>query len=241
MQRRYETSLVPICDLPEDTIMNMSRLYLENYDGTSETIFRDDLAEKDEAILLFCDERLVGFTTLKVYEAMWHSKPIRVVYSGDTIVNPQNWDQQKLTFAWISRIGKIKQSAPTLPLYWFLLVKGHRTYKYLSVFCNSFYPHWTEFRADLKSLADQLAGARFGNDYYPETGIISFPVSRGHLKAEIANASREEMNKASTRYFSQKNPNYLIGNELVCICELEEFNMKPMAARIFRRSFETLS
>jgi len=238
MKHHYESSVVRIGDLLDAIILAMSKLYLENYDGSSEAVFRSDLAEKDEAILLFCNERLVGFTTLKVYEAVWRSAPVRFVYSGDTIVSPQNWDQQKLTFAWISRIGKIKQSAPALPLYWFLLVKGHRTFKYLSVFGNSFFPHWSECREDLKTLADQLASARFGSDYDPETGVVNFPVSRGHLKAEIAHASREEMTKAATQFFFEKNPNYYIGNELVCICELEEHNMKPMAARIFRRSQE---
>ena len=31
---------------------------------------------------------------------------------------------------------------PEQPLYWFLIVKGHRTYRYLSAFSVDFHPHW---------------------------------------------------------------------------------------------------
>jgi len=238
MRRRYESTVLRIEGLLDDTIEAMVSLYLENFDGSSEVIFRSDLADKDEAILLFCDECLVGFTTLKVFEVTWCSRSVRIVYSGDTIVSPLHWGQQELAFAWISRIGQIKHNAPALPLFWFLLVKGHRTFKYLSVFGKSFFPHWLAHRDDLKSLADQLASAKFGADYDPGTGVVKFPTSRGHLKAAIARASPEEMTKAATQFFFLKNPGYRIGHELVCICELELFNMKPLAGRIFCRADE---
>jgi hypothetical protein len=240
MAHSYESAVVRIEDLPEDTIRTMAALYLKNFDGSSESIFRSDLAEKNEVILLNCKEQLVGFTTLKIFEVTWHSRPVRIVYSGDTIVSPLHWGQQELAFAWISRIGEIKHSAPALPLFWFLLVKGHRTFKYLSVFGKSFFPHWSVDREDLKSLADQLASAKFGSDYDPETGVVRFPTSRGHLKAAIADATPEEMTKAATQYFFQKNPGYRMGHELVCICELELFNMKPLTARIFKRAGEAI-
>jgi hypothetical protein len=238
MGRRYASAVHRSEELSEDTIQAMAALYLENFDGTSDAIFRSDLADKDEAILLFCNECLVGFTTLKVFEVTWRDHPVRIVYSGDTIVSPLHWGQQTLAFAWISRVGQIKQSAPSIPLFWFLLVKGHRTFKYLSVFGKSFFPHWSAPRADLKSLVDQLAIAKFGSDYDPGTGVVKFPASRGHLKEAIAHASPEEMSKAATQFFLHKNPGYRLGHELVCICELELFNMKPLAARIFRLAEE---
>lgn len=240
MEHDYHPQVVSIRDLSNDTINAMESLYLENFDGSSVALFRGDLADKDEAILLYHGPRLIGFTTLKIFEVTWRQHPARIVYSGDTIVSQQHWGQQTMAFAWISRIGQIKKDAPDLPLYWFLLVKGHRTFKYLSVFGKSFYPHWSVPRNDLKSLADQLAAAKFGNDYDPATGIVKFPSSRGHLKKTIAHASPEELSKAATRFFFSKNPGYLAGHELVCICELEQFNMRPLAARIFQREAKTV-
>lgn len=236
MEHRYVSEVSRIADLPDATIQAMSALYLDNYDGSSESLFRGDLAGKDEALLLYCGNELVGFTTLQILSATWRGSPVRIVYSGDTIVAPPHWGQQALAFAWIARVGGIKAAAPDAPLYWFLLVKGHRTYKYLSVFGKSFFPHWETRRDDLQDLAEQLASARFGSDYDPASGVVRFPQSRGHLKAALADATPEENSKAATQFFFQKNPGYRIGHELVCLCELELSNMKPLAARIFRRA-----
>ncbi|MDR2111550.1 MAG: hypothetical protein LBQ62_00350 [Candidatus Accumulibacter sp.] len=236
MESLYDTRVVPVRDMPEDTIGQMASLYLDNFDGSSSEIFREDLADKDESILLYHDEALIGFTTMKVFDAPWGERRVRVVYSGDTIVAQAHWGQQALAFRWLSRIGEIARAASGLPLFWFLLVKGHRTFKYLSVFGKSFFPHWSEYRADLKALADRLASAKFGRHYDPASGLVRFPESRGHLKREIAEPSAEEMKKISTRFFLERNPDYRRGHELVCLCELESGNMKPLAARLFNKT-----
>lgn len=234
--RNYHSAVIAVKDLPDATISRMVELYLANYDGTSDHLFRDDLAEKDEVILLYSGADLVGFTTLLVYSFNYLNSPIRVVYSGDTIVSPKDWGQQELAFAWIARIGEIKVQAPSTPLYWFLLVKGHRTFKYLSVFGKTFYPHWRVDRSDLKPLLDELARSRFGHDYNPERGVVEYSESRGHLTSAIASATEEELSKEATRFFLKRNPGYRNGHELVCLCELELSNMKPLTARIFSRA-----
>jgi hypothetical protein len=239
IMRNYRSDVVPIKVLPSDTITRMAKLYLENYEGTSEALFRHDLAEKDDAIVLYMGAELVGFTTLRVYSAHHLGSPIRIVYSGDTIVNQKDWGQQELAFAWITRIGEVKAQAPDIPLYWFLLVKGHRTFKYLSVFGKSFFPHWKIDRSDLKPLADQLAMTSFGHDYNPASGVVEFSKSRGHLTRSIAEPTKEELAKEPTRFFLSKNPGYRNGHELVCLCELEPANMKPFTARIFSRALHS--
>lgn len=234
--RKYNSSVVAVKDLADHTIARMADLYLANYEGTSPSLFRHDLADKDEVLLLYSGDELVGFTTLLVYSTDYSNSPIRVVYSGDTIVARQDWGQQELAFAWIAHIGKIKAQAPGTPLYWLLLVKGHRTFKYLSAFGKSFYPHWCEERKDLKPLLDQLARSRFGRDYNPHSGVVEYSSSRGHLTSSIAFATKNELAKEATQFFMKRNPGYRNGHELVCLCELELFNMKPLTARIFRRA-----
>lgn len=234
--KRYKSILEAVPALSSEIVQSMSELYLGNYEGCSRARFLEDLQEKDEVLLLYYQGTLVGFTTLVVYEEVWNNKPIRVVYSGDTIVSPHHWGQQELAFSWIQRIGQIKREPPSTPLYWFLLVKGHRTFKYLPVFGKTFFPHWEVDRSDLKPLADQLALNKFGNDYNPATGVVEFPTSRGHLRPHIAAPSPQELTKASTRFFVEKNPGYTKGHELVCLCELELSNMKPLTARIFQRA-----
>jgi len=104
-QDPYSTVFTSVPALDEAARREMASLYLDAYDGTSEALFFHDLSKKDEALLVYSGRQLVGFTTLLVLEREWRSEPIRVVYSGDTVVDRAHWGQQALAFDWIGRIG----------------------------------------------------------------------------------------------------------------------------------------
>lgn len=231
----YSTRFVPVATLDDSTRHRMARIYLASYDGSSQAVFFGDLATKGEVLLVHAADELIGFTTIRVFEREWQGRPIRVVYSGDTVVERAHWGQQSLAFAWIARMGALKRERPRTPLYWFLLVKGHRTFRYLPVFGNSFYPHWSEDRSDLKPLADALALDMFPDDYNPATGVVEFGASRGHLKPHIASPTAAQLKRAGVRFFLARNPGFQRGHELVCLCEIEEHNMKPMTLDVFRQ------
>lgn len=234
-QGLYTSAFAEVSALDSRIRHEMADLYLANYDGSSEALFLNDLERKDEVLLLRDEERLVGFTTLRVYEREWNGRRIRVVYSGDTVVDRKHWGQQVLAFDWITRMGEIKEEQPDVPLYWFLLVKGHRTFRYLPLFAKSFYPHWRMDRSDLKPLADALAQDMFAADYNPATGVVEFPESRGHLKSDIALPVAGDCAREEVRFFLARNPGFQRGHELVCICEIEAHNMKPLTLRLFRK------
>lgn len=231
----YSTQFVAVGGLDEETRSRMARIYLDTYDGSSPAVFYNDLATKEEVLLVRAADQLVGFTSVRLFDREWRGRPIRVVYSGDTVIERAHWGQQSLAFAWITRMGVLKAEQPDLPLYWFLLVKGHRTFRYLPVFGKSFYPHWSVDRSDLKPLADALALEMFPQDYNPETGVVEFAVSRGHLKPEIALPTADELDREGVRFFLERNPGFQRGHELVCLCEVEEHNMKPLTLRLFRK------
>jgi hypothetical protein len=231
----YSARFVPISLLGDDIRAQMARLYLATYDGSSPALFFGDLAAKDEVLLVRAADELVGFTTLRTFDYIRDGRKIRVVYSGDTVVDRAHWGQQSLAFAWISRMGSLKRERPDIPLYWLLLVKGHRTFRYLPVFGKSFYPHWSIDRSDLKPLADALAADMFGGDYNPTTGVVEFERSRGHLKPDFALPTGSELDREGVRFFLERNPGFQRGHELVCLCEVEEHNMKPLTLRLFRK------
>ncbi len=236
----YRSRIVCTNELDEGRIAEMSALYLDNYAGSDGDLFRADLMEKDHALLVLCGDALIGFTTIKHYEVEWLGKDMGIVFSGDTIVDPRHWGQRELAFAWLEYVGGIKAASPDRALYWFLLVKGHRTYRYLSVFARNFFPCWRDSEtAHLKSLADFLASARYGADYNRQTGIVEFAESRGHLLPSIARPDIDELERQDVRYFLARNPGYVQGSELVCVCELAVDNLKPLAARFFQRAAGT--
>lgn len=234
-QSVYSTRFAPVLLLDAAIKSRMASIYLESYDASSEALFLSDLANKDEVLLVYAGGELVGFTTVRSFEREWQGRRIRVVYSGDTVIEQAHWGQQALAFAWIARMGALKRESPNLPLYWFLLVKGHRTFRYLPVFGKTFHPHWSVNRDDLKSLADTLALEMFPGDYNPATGVVEFSQSRGHLKSDLALPSPEELNREGVRFFLDRNPGFRRGHELVCLCEVEEHNMKPLTLRLFRK------
>ena len=238
MKSPYQTTLLPVKTLSRNTMAQMAQLYLAHYQGSSRDLFERDLQEKQEVLVLMHDDVLVGFTSFQTYELTWQQRPIRVVYSGDTIVAQAHWGQQALALAGLEHMGRIKSAVPDTPLYWFLLVKGHRTYKYLSVFAKRFHPHWQHAEPQWQSLADHLASTRFGADDVRERGVVRFKESHGHLHPAIAEPTPAELEKPSTRYFMQRNPGYRQGDELVCLCEVAASNLKPLAQRVFLRGMK---
>lgn len=229
----YRTEIVEVTKLAEPTQAKMSDLYLTHYAGSNESLFRADLQSKSEALLVYQQQDLVGFTLYELYRQDWQGQSINIIYSGDTVVDRAHWGQQALAFAWIARAGQIKRLEPDCPLFWFLIVKGHRTYRYLPTFSRSFYPHWSGKDDGLKALADRLATGKFPENYDQTSGVIHFPQSRGHLKPCYAHPTSREREKEAVKFFLQRNPGYLQGDELVCLCELSVENLKPLARRLF--------
>ncbi|MEB3830535.1 hypothetical protein [Phormidium sp. CCY1219] len=213
----------------------MYELYRTYYDGTSENFFWNDLSQKDYAILLWNPEgQLGGFSTLSILSRQWEGDRIRAIFSGDTIIHRQYWGEQTLPLAWCRLAGQIKAQHPHTPLYWFLIVKGYRTYRYLPLFAKVFYPTYRyPTPPPMQAIADALATQKFGEYYNPKTGLIRFPTSRGHLRGNWADIKAGIRKKPDVRYFLERNPDYYKGDELVCLMELRESNLRSHARRGF--------
>jgi len=227
----YEVVFKAIEQLTSEDLTSIAALYLEYYDGSSAEQVAEDLRTKSEILLLIYEKQLVGFTAYQLYDVTFHSERRRVIYSGDTVVAQAHWGQQQLAMAWAKRLGEFYCELNGMPFYWFLIVKGHRTFRYLPAFVHSFYPHWSERRDELKTFVDYLAQEKFGTLYDASRGTIHFPHSQGHLKPIYASPTPREMRHPAVAFFLEKNPNYNQGDELVCICEIKEQNFKPLTKR----------
>ena len=219
------------------TVSQMYDLYATYYDATSPSLFERDLDDKDWVVVLR-DEfgTLAGFSSLAIVDATIDGRCLRAIYSGDTIIERAHWGTQALAFTWLRFAGTIKAQAPDRPLYWFLIVKGHRTYRYLSAFSVHFYPHWqTPTPAWAHAIMQQLARQRFEDAYDSERGIVSFDRSRGHLRPMWAAVDPEEAARPDVAYFLCSNPGYIGGDELVCLTELSGNNLRPLARRVFEQ------
>jgi hypothetical protein len=228
---------LPAAAIDEQCRIQMYGLLAAHYRATAEEAFLRDLAEKDWVVLLHTAAgALKGFSTLKLYRSGLRDSgsTVRVLFSGDTVIDRAYWGTQALAFEWIRFAGTLKGRDTTAPLYWFLISKGHRTYRYLSAFARDYWPHFGRMTPlEAKALMDGLAHERFGPCYDPKRGIVCFPDSRGHLAPELAEIPSEDLRRPEVAFFLRANPGYRRGEELVCLTELSTENLKPLARRLF--------
>jgi len=233
--QEYYSRFYKVSELAQAERLKMQNLYLSCYDAATPEIFQGDLNAKDEVQLAYHRDELIGFSTYFFYHFSWSGQMVRVVFSGDTIVHPDHWGKQSQMLEWLGRMGEFEREAPQVPLYWFLIVKGHRTYRLLSIFTKSFHPHWSEERPELRELANVLAKDCFGADFDSVRGIVSFANSSVQFAPHLTEPTEAEIQKeaVAVRFFMSQNPGYRRGDELVCLCRLCPENLRSLPRRHF--------
>lgn len=231
---RLEASVRRAADLSPDDIAAMHALHDRYYGGGDAATFREDMTAKSDVIVLTEDGELRGFSTLAVQRLDAPGDGGWAIFSGDTIIDHEYWGEQALARAFCRHAGRLSARHPGDPLYWFLISKGYRTYRYLHAFARRFYPHPHEATPPVvQRRMDWLASARFGACYRPDLGIVRFEPVRGFLRAPWS-AVREGLRaRADVAFFLERNPGYARGDELVCIAELSESNLRSVARREF--------
>jgi hypothetical protein len=237
------TAAVRVCSgLVESEIVGMYGLFAQYYDSTTLAMFKADLAEKSHVIFLYSGASLCGFSTLSLIEPSVSNSektsPYRVLFSGDTIIERSHWGDQALAIEFCHFAGKIKAQYPTVPLYWLLISKGYRTYRYLHLFSKSYWPSFrSESDDQLAPILISIAKQKFGAAFDPLSGLIQFACSRGHLRQDWAAVRDDLKNRPEIRFFLQRNPRYAFGEELACITQLDEGNLRSIARRAFVKGF----
>jgi hypothetical protein len=204
-------------------------LFCRYYRHVDRADFERDQAEKDW-VLLLRDGRgdVQGFTTLKLYEVEVLGQRVRAVFSGNTIIDRAYWGEQELVVTWCRFMARLKQEQPALPLYWFLICSGYRTYLYLPLFFHDFAPRHDrptpEFDA---ALIDTLGRMKFPDEY--NGGVVHVRRPRECLRPEFAVPRPAKLDNPHVRFFFERNPGCLRGDELVCVTEFSLANTRRLA------------
>lgn len=207
----------------------MFALMAGHYGGVARAVFDSDLARKDEVILLHDEAGAIrGFTTC-AWNPCGEMEQGDVIFSGDTVIHRDCWGTQELVKGFCRLAGE-RQRRSGRKLYWFLISKGHRTYRYLPLFARRFHPHPESHEPILERFAGEIAGKMFGAAWRAEEGVIRFGESAGHLREEL-DAMRDANRWVD--FFKERNPGYLRGDELVCLTEMSEGNLRRGARAAF--------
>jgi hypothetical protein len=141
-----------------------------------------------------------------------------VCFSGDTIILPAYWGQRALHRAITLWLLGWQLRHPLVPLYWFLICHGYRTY--LSM-VRYFPDHWPHFERGLpqakRALIDSLGRERFGTNWDPERGVVRFGQDQPVLRTTVAPFTRAVLDLPEIRFFVAANPGYAEGDELAVI------------------------
>lgn len=209
-----------VASLTAAEIEAMWALFAASYDGAKRSDFDRDLDEKHHVIVLKdVERRVMGFSTLLAIEepGQWCA-----VFSGDTIVAPGFWGQTALqrAFIWYLMAQRLKRG---LPVYWFLITKGYRTYLLLTRY---FPTHWPRHDAPTPaleaSLLDTLCRRKFGDAWDPASGLLRFTGDVCRLAEDLADVPARMAKDEDVAFFLAKNPRWREGDELCCLAAADD-------------------
>ncbi|MEK7487644.1 MAG: hypothetical protein AABZ60_25210 [Planctomycetota bacterium] len=217
----------------------MFKIFQRHYENVSWTQYLSDMSRKHYILLLEYENTILGFSTQQIIVTNFQEKPIRILFSGDTIIDKEFWGEQELVRIWCTFAGQVLGQNLQTPLYWYLLSKGYRTYLYLPIFFKEFYPHYQKKTpAFFKQLMDFVSFFLYPNHYRPELGILAFEHSPGNLNAELSLIPASKQNHPQVQFFLKENPNFALGTELVCMAPISVQNMRSFAASYVAKGLE---
>ena len=208
----------------------------KQYHNVVPDIFYQDLLAKDWVILLFDEKNaLAGFSTLQLFNFSFKDETLRIAFSGDTIVDPEHWGSLQLPLAFGQLMNQLEAADPERPLYWLLISKGFRTYRFLPVFFKVFYPSclWST-PANMLELMNELGSYKFPENY--KDGIIHADNGAQVLDAALAGNEQHQLRKdKNIDFFFRSNPGHRTGNELLCLAHYCQENLRPYIARQLKK------
>ena len=218
--------------LTEENINEMYTLF-QKYFQCAEKSFRDDLNEKQFIILILeqDSQKIIGFSSVLIMEIMVEKRKIHIVFSGDTIVDEKRRNDNVLIKSFIEL--NLKFISKYEKLYWFLISMGYRTYRILPILFKEFWPRYDKpTPPEIKKIIDITAQNKFGIYYNSKRGIIK-PKAKNKLKPQFAMIPSTGLKDPHIKFFIEKNPGYIQGEELACITELSKKNFNKTLLRRF--------
>jgi hypothetical protein len=226
--------LVRVIDVGAGQRDEMYALMQSYYEHVDRPTFDADLEEKEWVIQIFDEEtnRLKGFSTQMLLHVEVAGRPVRALFSGDTIIDRDARGERNLfqVSGWFVR--SLMKAYPEEELYWFLISKGYKTYRFMPLFFHEFYPRYDAATpARFAAVIDALAGSKFPAGYDRAAGIVRAGPCSCRLRPGVAEITPDRLEDPHIRFFVERNPGHARGDELCCIAPLTPTNFTRAAYR----------
>jgi hypothetical protein len=230
--------LVHAVDLTPQDRDAMFDLMDRHYAQVSRETFEVDLDEKQWVIQVLDPhtETVCGFSTQMLLEVDVAGRAVKALFSGDTIVDREHWGDNALAHVWGRLALSLINDFGEGDLYWFLISKGYKTYRFLPVFFRDFYPRYDSPTPTwAREVIDVLGRARYPAAYDPAAGVIRAWPEKDRLREGVANVTPERLRDPHVRFFVEQNPGHPQGEELCCLAPLARDNFTSAARRVLGR------
>ena len=224
---KLKSNLLKISELTDTDKLAMFRLMQDVYNGENWDKFLLDMTEKNYALVLYNEKsQIAGFTTIEIFDFEGNI----IIYSGDTVVEENSRGDIELMRAWWKFSYTVQQNNPDKSVFWLLISKGWRTYKFFPMFLKKIYPTYRyETPQEVQEFINRLALTKFGDCY--KDGIV-VPEKPDMLKSGKNDVPKRRINDSDVMFFLKKNPEFYKGNELVCLAELSVANLTKAGLRL---------
>lgn len=198
----------------------MWALFDQYYSGNHRARFEADFRAKDTVFLIWDNECLVGFNSIKIVTVDGQ----RVMYSGDMLIDTSARGLQSACIfrAWANALWQQCD-------WWCALTSGPRTYRIPFVMFNRVTPNpANDETAKEAALRHRFASSEYGRAYDFKLGVarLDHPYV---LRAEHAEVRATYPLDA---FFRQRNPGWSSGDELVSLIALHPNNWSARARRL---------
>jgi hypothetical protein len=232
-----QASIVRQSRLPGADRESMLELHTRYFSNVRRERFLASLSEKDWVIRLVHAGRIVGFSTQRILTLHHDGRDRHVLFSGDTIVDRAFWREHELAGAFGHLILRLMREHGEDGLHWFLITKGYRTYRFLPVFFNRFWPSPVSCtEADRPSLLPVVARALYGAAYDEVRGVIAAAEDSDRLRPEMCDVPPSRRRDAYVEFFLDRNHGFARGDELACLADLRRDNLNDHAWRVIDRT-----
>ncbi len=232
---KLDSRCIDVRNLSTHDVEQMYALFARHYDRTRRSQFESDLSQKDWVIRLIepVTGRLCGFSTQALIKAPQSGEMIHALFSGDTIVDPACWNETALVREWGRLAVELMERVSPSPLFWFLICKGYKTYRFLPVFFREFYPrHDCPTPSWAVATIDALSRSMFGDEYDSQRGLVIATPDKDRLRSGVAEVTQQRLEDPHVRFFVRRNPHHERGDELCCLAPLSVANFTPAGARL---------
>jgi len=223
-----------ISSLTEYDRDRMYDIMVKHYAEVHKDSFLEDMSEKHGAIVISNQQgRIQGFSTYMFMDTVYQGQEIAALFSGDTIIEKDSWGSPALFAAFGKLLYMLMNEHKGKRTYWFLITKGFRTYLLMPLFFKKYYPRFDEQTPPYeRGLIEHLANLKYNRQFDSARGIIT--TDSYYLKGDLAEIPAARLRNRNVKFFLEKNPGYVKGEELACLCEISQESFRERTKTLVR-------